>query len=149
MSNQVTESPRTKDNQTERLEPYQIDPEMAKAKIAGDTIKLLGRPSVVSKKFVVRHGIFKGLNHAKDNPTGYDCSLRVAIYDNVADQSVNVDGKLFEKVFTYFSTPKIVMQGLPYGPGGFEEEKESALGRFVGWVTGKKKEGTTNGNGSN
>lgn len=136
-------SPKASDKKDPAREPWEVNPELAKAKQAGDLIEKMGMPSIVSKKFVVRHGIFKGLNHSEYNPTGYDCSLRVAIYDNVEQKSVNIDGKSFEKIFAYLMQPKYVIQGMPTGPGGFEQQGESVGARILGFFTGRKANDTS------
>lgn len=137
-----------------------MDPELAQHKMAELMVNKLGTPSVVTKEFVVRHGMFKAINHTDPifthgpdgklsgvipgNPTGYDCSLRLRVYQNVANESVNVDGVYFHNFWAYMMKPKYVINGMQLGQP--EEQKESIIGRVMKWFSGGKKNDTTNGN---
>jgi hypothetical protein len=134
-------------------EPWQMDPELAQHKMAELMVNKLGTPSVVTKEFVVRYGMFKAINHADPiiefsddhktiisvtgNPTGYDCSLRLKLYRNVANESVNVDGVYFHNFWAYMMKPKYVINGMQLGQQ--EEQKESIIGRVMKWFSGGKK----------
>jgi hypothetical protein len=95
-------------------------------------------PTVISKQFAVFDGIWRSLNHVPGtNETYYDCSPRIALYSNVGYQSVNIDGKLFNNLFTMWNKPKVVMQGISSLPSGFEEEKPGIISRIWNGITGK------------
>lgn len=142
----VPPSPTAQSNQGSTYSPHELNPDLAQAKMAEDIIKMMGSPSIISTPFVVRYGIFSGLNHTTDNPTGYDCRMRLAIYENVAHQSPNVNGAYFEKVWQYLMKPKMIVQGMPGTQAFQEEEKESLWDRTIGRFFGGKKNDTTNNN---
>lgn len=150
---------------TQRTDPAQLDPELATIAFARELVRALGTPSDVTKVLVVRKGVFKSLHHIPPtygiqrdhngnivygedhkpmivmtnpgNPTGYDCSPRLTLYDAVERGSVNIDGKYFNAIMTFLSKPKIVIQGLPAG-GNFETDKEPGfISRIIGRLTGK------------
>ena len=122
--------------------PDQLNPDLAAAKMADEIVKRLGSPSIISKKFAVCHGLLKSMNNTPGNPTGYDCSLRLAVYERVAANSVNIDGKYFERLWAYLMKPKYIIQGTPMGQSSFEEQKESIIGRVVNWFRGTPKQET-------
>jgi len=129
------------------VKPWELDPDLAASKLAERLIEKLGTPSVISKPFAVRYGIFHALNHTPGNETGYDSSLRLHIYQQVASQSVNIDGEYFRSVFAYLMKPKYILQGGQMMPGQFQEEqKESIIGRVIGWFRGGKKNEQSNDN---
>jgi hypothetical protein len=75
------------------------------------------------------------------NPTGYDCSMRIAAYEKWELGSVNVDGWYGEKVWAFLMKPKMIITSLA-GQGGLgqeEEKKESLIGRLWGKITGRGK----------
>lgn len=119
------------------VKPYELDAELAQLKMAEMMIQRLPRPSKVSKAFIARKGIFEALNHTEANRTGYDCSLRCTLYDQFALQSVNEDGLYFEHFWAFMMKPKYIINGMQQGQ---PEEKESLIGRAVGWLRGKPKE---------
>ena len=131
------------------VKPWELDPELAASKLAERLIDKLGTPSVISKPFAVRYGMYHALNNTGDNQTGYDNSLRLHIYEKVAAQSVNIDGEYFRSVFAYLMKPKYILQGGQMMPGQFQEEqKESVIGRVINWFRGgKKNEQSNNNNG--
>ena len=118
--------------------PDQLNPDLAASKMAQDMVNKLGTPSIISKKFAVRYGIYRSLNHTKESKTGYDCSTRLKLYEEIAANSVNIDGKFFERFWAYLMKPKYVISGTPFGANAFEDEKKSALGRIIGWFRGEK-----------
>ncbi len=126
--------------------PDQINPDMASAKLAEGMVEKLGTPAIISKKFAVRYGIFRALNHTKENPTGYDSSIRLQLYEKIASNSVNIDGRYFERVWAYLMKPKYVISGTPFGVNAFEDEKPSLIGRLVGWIRGEKPNDNNAGN---
>lgn len=119
--------------------PYEVNPDLAAAHLVENMMSQFGTPGIVSKEFVVWRGIFYGLNDRSGNKTYYDSSLRLAVYDGVFHNSVNIDGENFQKYWQYMMKPKVILQGQP-GSATFEEEEKSSLwdrtiGRFFG---GKK-----------
>ncbi len=117
--------------------PDQLDAELASAAMATEMVKRLGTPAIISKKFIVYSGIWQALNHTKENPTGYDSSLRIAVYNKVAALSVNVDGKYFDSFWQYMMKPKYILTGTPM-QGQFEEQKPSIFERVGNWIRGVK-----------
>jgi hypothetical protein len=120
------------------VKPYELDAELAQLKMAEMMIHQLPRPSKVSKAFIVRKGIFESINHTEQNQTGYDCSLRLALYEQFALQSINEDGIYFERFWAFMMKPKYIINGMQMGQP--EEEKQSIIGRAIGWFRGKPKE---------
>lgn len=139
------------------LKPEDWNPEMAAASMAKDLIQRMGTPAILTQRFVVWHGIIKALNHReptydKDknmidpgNITGLDTSLRLAIYDHAAKNSVNVNGQYFFEVWKYLNRPKIVVTQPGQIPGqGMEEEQPSLGRRILNRLTGGGNNGQTN-----
>lgn len=73
----------------------------------------LDPPSDVSKTFEVRKALWASLNHATDNPTGYDASLRLSVYSSYEKGSLNIDAKLFNSLMAFLMKPKMIIQGMP------------------------------------
>lgn len=141
IQNNIPASPSAANRQGGQYQPYELNPDLARTKMAEDLIKQLGTPTIISKKFSVWAGINKSLLAAEI----YDTGLRDTLYDHVAANSVNIDGKYFANLFAWLMTPKYVIQGMPMMTGTMEEEKESLLGRAVNWLRGgSKDDGTTN-----
>lgn len=136
----VPDSPKAGENSGPAFTPDQLNPDLAAAKLVQEVVSKLGTPSIISKKFAVRNGIWKALNHTSENMTGYDCSLRIMLYDQVAANSVNIDGKYFERLWAYLMKPKYTIMGTPFGESPFEEEKQSGFSRLAAWLTGNGKE---------
>ena len=132
--------------QTGNYRPDQLNPELAAARQADILIEQAGAPMILDKKFVVWQGIFTGLNHTEKNKTGYDASIRMAIYGSVGKNSVNIGGRYFEKVWSF---PWIKAAQIYPGMmgNGFEkpEEGQSAISRLWGWITGKNKQQSNGG----
>ena len=139
------------------LKPEDWNPEMAAASMAKDLINRMGTPAILTQKFVVWHGIIKALNHIepiydKDgkmtspgNITGLDTSLRLAIYDHAAKNSVNVNGQYFFEVWKYLNRPKIIVTQPGQIPGqGMEEEQPSLGRRIINKITGGGNNGQPN-----
>jgi hypothetical protein len=115
---------------TSNLRPEEWNPEFAKAALARVFYTALQPFMIVSKLFVVFFGIWKGLNHSPTNRTGYDCSLRVAIFTNVGMASPNIDGRSFDSIDKYVSSASITVNQLtPSMVGNFEEQP--SLGRRI------------------
>ncbi len=113
--------------------PEELNPELATAKMAEKLIDKLGAPSIVNKAFVVRFGIFSGLNHSESNRTGYNCVMRLSVYDSVAHNSVNINGAYFEKIWAYLMKPKFVLQGMQVQT--FDQEEQT--GGITSWIKEK------------
>ncbi len=126
------------DHASGNVKPWELDAELAQSKMAELMINRLGTPSILDKNFAVRYGIFTALNHSISNLTGYDSSLRIAVYREYAAQSVNEDGYYFRSFWAYMMKPKYVING-NMQPGQ-EEQKESLIGRMVGWFRGGEKD---------
>jgi hypothetical protein len=133
------------------VEPWQLDPELAQLKLAELMIEKLGTPSIINKKFIVRYGIWTALNHRDPvydnntgilldpgNPTGIDCTLRLKVYEKVAAQSINENGEYFRSYWAFMMKPKYIIQG-NVGQPIEQEEKQSLIGRAIGWFTGGNK----------
>jgi hypothetical protein len=135
------QSPSASDKQSAAYRPDELNPELAAATLAKDLIGKFPVPSIISKKFAVYQGIWTGLNHvAGKNETGYDCSMRLAVYSAVARESVNIDGKSFNAIFTYLNKPKVIVQGMQSIESGFEEERPSLASRLWSGLTGRNKQ---------
>jgi hypothetical protein len=119
------------------VKPYELDAELAQLKLAELMIGRLPCPSKVNKAFIARKAIWEALNDTDGNQTGYDCSIRIRLYDQFALQSVNEEGMYFERFWAFMMKPKYIINGMQQGQ---PEEKESLIGRAVGWFRGKPKE---------
>jgi hypothetical protein len=118
--------------------PEQIDPELANISIARDLMHLLGKPSIISKDYSINYGLVKSFNHIDGtNETGLDCSLLVAVLNEIANQSVNINGKSFDAMFQFLMKPKFVISAMMQ-PGQYnqEEEKQSLWDRTGGRLLG-------------
>lgn len=125
------------------VDPSLIDADLAAAAMAKELVKQLGRPSIISKKFAVRKGVFKALNHTKEHKTGYDCSLRIMVYDEVENASVNIDAKYFERAWAYLMRPKFIVTGMPQTPNTFDEQEPTWGRKLLNMFTGKGNENKT------
>jgi hypothetical protein len=124
------------------VKPYELDAELAQLKLAELMIGRLPCPSKVNKAFIARKAIWEALNNTQENQTGYDCSIRIRLYDQFALQSVNEEGMYFERFWAFMMKPKYIINGMQQGQ---IEEKESIIGRAIGWFRGKPKEQTQQG----
>jgi hypothetical protein len=200
----VPQAPSAARNTLEALRPEDYNPDIAAAKMAQELVRQMGAPAVLSKEFVVRKGIWEGLNHRepvwdkdklraiseeieiranaakKANPTayllsdkhpndfwieqhqneyeamvktalidpgnrtGYDCSLRIAIYNNVAKNSVNIDGKYFLSIWQYLMKPKYTIVQPGSQPSNSFDDQPSLGRRLLNKLTGASNNGTTN-----
>jgi hypothetical protein len=148
-------SPNPAERNGSGIRPYELDPELAQIRLAELMIGRLGTPSDISAPFVVRHAIFKSLNHrpplyrsvdGRDvmvdlgNNTGYDCSLRLEVYRHAEGGSVNKDGHYFNNFWAYLMKPKYIINGMSGQQNPWEkEEGESIVGRVMNWFKGGKK----------
>jgi hypothetical protein len=119
------------------VKPYELDAELAQLKLAELMIQRLPCPSKVNKAFIARKAIWEALNDTGGNQTGYDCSIRIRLYDQFALQSVNEEGMYFERFWAFMMKPKYIINGMAQQQ---PEEKQSIIGRAVGWLRGKPKE---------
>lgn len=120
------------------MKPEDYLPDMAAAKMAQSFVKDMGPFSNVSKAFVVRHGIWLGLNNSENNPTGYNCKMRLSIYNQVARNSGNVDGFNLKSFWQYLMKPSYVITQMG-GLGGqpFQSEEPGFFKRILNRLTGK------------
>jgi hypothetical protein len=140
MSDDLTrpKSPSVTDKGTQNFLPSDLNPDLAMIAMQREYAAKWPTPTVISKKFAVFDGIWKSLNHVPGtNETYYDCSPRVALYNHVGYQSVNIEGKLFNALFTMWNKPKVVMQGVNQIQSGFEEEQPGFFSRAWARLTGK------------
>ena len=130
-------SPTANGSAVSQYQPHELNPDLAAAKMANDLVNRMGSPSVLTTPFVVRYGIFSGLNHRDVvNVTGYDCSMRLAVYRMVAKESVNVNGMYFEKVWQYLMRPKVIVQGITGSVAKFHTQQMLEYGtKIVAGVT--------------
>jgi hypothetical protein len=154
----ITRPPAAKTESHTQSKGYEVNPDLANIEMAKGLIERLGTPSIVSKPFIVRYGLFSALNHRSStrdetgkvidsgNPTGYDCSLRMRVYESVSKNSVNVNGQYFEKYFAYLMKPKYIIQGMPIGQNTFEDNEESLFDKARNLITGNKGGESSNGN---
>jgi hypothetical protein len=127
---------------TASILPYELDPELAQLKIVELMVNRLPLPTIVSKPYIVRYGIFSALNHTANNRTGYDCSTRLHVYEKVGAHSINIEGEYFRSFWAWANKPKFVLSGNVGMPGQFEEPKEGVLSRLVNWIRGGNKNQT-------
>ena len=142
MTDPIQRPPRSgqTDQKMHTYSPDQLNAELAATRQADVLIAQAGPPMILDKTFVVYQGIWAGLNHTPENKTGYDCSLRLAIYNHVGKNSVNIGGKYFEKVwaFPWIKAPQ-VYSGMQ--PNPFESPpSESIFSRIGNWISGRKKQ---------
>jgi hypothetical protein len=115
------------------LRPEDYNPEMAAASMARDLIFRMGTP------------IIRALNDSEENQTGIDTSLRLAIYDHAAKNSVNVNGQYFFEVWKYLNRPKIIVTQPGMMPGSAMEDEQPSLGRrILNKITGGGNDGKPN-----
>lgn len=127
--------------------PSDFDPDLQSLQMAKDLLKGLDKPSEISKNFAARKALYTALNHvpatydkdwnviSKGNPTGYDSSLRLALYDSYEKSSLNVDAKLFNSFMAFLMKPKMIIQGLPSGQP--QQAEPGFLSRAFGRLTGR------------
>lgn len=112
------------------------DPDLEALSMVRDMLKVIDTPSDITKPFAVRKAIYTALNHnEKDNPTGYDASLRIKIYSSYEKSSLNISAKLFHSFMAFLMKPKMVIQGLPQGQPANNEP--GFFGRIFNRITGK------------
>ena len=151
--------PTAANNDKGGLRPEDWNPDMAAAHMAKNLIEGMGTPAILTQKFVVWHGIIRALNHVDPtyddkgvmtdpgNVTGLDTSLRLAIYDHAAKNSVNINGQYFFEVWKYFNRPKIIVTQPGQIPGQSMEDEQPSIGRrLLNKITGG---GKPNGQSNN
>lgn len=129
------ESPGSKTIQPPSTNPADLDPDLAAMGMIKDMLKGMDSPSDISKPFAVRKAIYAALNHSKENPTGYDATLRIKLYDSYERSSLNIAAKLFNSFMAFLMKPKMIIQGLPTTPTG--QDEPGFLSRVVGRLTGR------------
>jgi hypothetical protein len=115
--------------------PADFDADLQSLEMAKDLLKGLDKPSEITKNFAARKALYTALNHTKDNPTGYDSTLRLALYASYEKSSLNVDAKLFNSFMAFLMKPKMIIQGLPSGQP--QQAEPGFLSRAFGRLTGK------------
>jgi hypothetical protein len=147
MPEEITTIPRPKspsaiDTKQSGLTPADYNPELAAAQLVREVVARFPQPAIISKEFAVYQGIWKALNDTPENHTGYDCKLRLMVYEEVSRMSVNVDGFYPKNLWAYLMKPKYIIQGMPMQGSNFEEDKPGFLSRLWSGITGGgKKEG--------
>ena len=142
-----SEPPRSSPEGAKDIKPSDYMADMAQAKMAEMLIAKMGTPSIVSKPFVVWSGIWDALNDSPDNRTYLDTSLHCAIYRNVAKNSVNVDGRYFDRAWAYLCTPTyVITQNTGVPANSFDQNQ----GGLINWIKsklggGNKQEAPRNG----
>ena len=144
----IPPSPTAGERTSSAFQPHELNPDLAAAKLAEKLVDRMGDPAVVSKRFVVWQGIWEGLNHTPENPTGFDCEMHVQLYRHIAKNSVNIDGKYFDRVFAYLMKPKYVITQATAMPGNAFQDDDPGLIRGL-WnrLTGAGKKEETNNAG--
>lgn len=130
----------------ERAEDHQTgwgDPDLEAMAMIKDMLRRIDTPSDITKTFAVRKAIYTALNHTKDNPTGYDSSLRIKLYSSYEKSSLNISAKLFNSFMAFLMKPKMIIQGLPTVPAGNNEP--GFIGRIINRVTGRGQPSPTPG----
>lgn len=129
--------------------PDQLNADLAVVAMVREVVRSLGRPSIVTKKFVVFKGIWSALNNdppmfndagfsiRRGHLTGYDCSLRLRVYDEVEKGSVNINGAFFNNLWSFAMKPKVTIAGIPANLGFEKEEEPGFFSRAWGRLTGK------------
>jgi hypothetical protein len=132
-----SEPPKPSNVNQGEMKPSDYIPDMAAAKMAADFVNKMGPFTNVSKAFIVRQGIWTGLNHGPKNKTGYDCSMRISIYTAVANHSGNVDGFNLKSFWQYLMRPSYVITQMG-GLGGqpFSQEEPGFFRRILNRLTG-------------
>lgn len=140
---------------TVQTNPSDFDPELQTLEILKGLLKGMDTPSDISKNFAARKALYTALNHReptydKDgkmidlgNPTGYDASLRIALYKCYEMSSLNIMARLFGTVTSILMKPKVIIQGIPSGAN--PQEEPGFLSRAWGRLTGKGQPAQTNG----
>jgi hypothetical protein len=95
------------------FKPSDLDPELQTLAMVDNMRKELDPPSEISKLFAVRKAIYASINHTEANPTGYDASLRLAVYSSYEKSSLNIDAKFFNSFMAFLMKPKMIIQGMP------------------------------------
>ena len=116
------------------IKPSDYMADMAQAKMAERLLEKMGTPAIVSKQFVVWSGIWEALNDAPGNKTYLDTSIHCSIYRNVAKNSVNVDGRYFDRVWAYLCTPTyVITQNTGVPANSFDQNQ----GGIINWLKSK------------
>lgn len=151
-------SPSSANQRPQVYRPDELNPDLANMAMARDTAKKWPTPTIVNSKFTVYYGIWSALNHREPsydaagkvidpgNPTFYDCSFRLAVYNGAGVQSVNKDGKLFNSLFALWMKPQYIIQGMPMLSGDMQD-KPGIIRSMINRITGRGNE-TQQGNNS-
>jgi len=129
-------SPSAADTTTHTFRPEETNPELQAGALAKEMLAKFPTPAIISKKFGVYQGILKAINHSSQNPTGFDCSVLISVFNETAATSVNVDGALFKNFWAYMMHPNYIIQGMPMQ--GAQAEEPGFISRVMSRLTGKQ-----------
>lgn len=111
---------------------------MRRIKLEESIVSKMPQTAIVSKRYIVWHGIWKSLNDTPERRTYFDTSLRLAIYDHVGVNSVNIDGNLFNKIWAWMMQPKyVITQNSPALAQNGIEESPGIIRSFFNKITGR------------
>ena len=129
-------SPSVADTQAHTFRPEETNPELQSGALAKEMLAKFPTPAIITKKFGVYQGILKAINHSDKNPTGFDCSVLIAVFDETAATSVNQDGALFKNFWAYMMHPNYIIQGMPMQ--GAQPEEPGFFSRLAMRLSGKQ-----------
>lgn len=115
------ESPSSKTIQQTGFKPADLDPDLQTLAMVDNMRKELDSPSEISKPFAVRKALYTALTHTENNPTGYDASLRLAVFSSYEKSSLNIVAKFFNSFMAFLMKPKMIIQGIPQAQQQAEE----------------------------
>lgn len=137
MSDGLPASPTITNSESTAFKPWEVNPDLAAAVMARDLVNKLPSPAILSKKFVIYHGLFKSINHTEENKTGFSCSPLLVAFEKISEGSVNIDGWYAEHIFAYLMKPKFVIQGMPNQANMFDKQEPGFIERIRNRITGK------------
>ena len=117
------------------FKPSDLDPDLQTLAMVTDMRRDLDLPSDVTKTFEVRKALYTSINHTKDNPTGYDASLRLSVYSSYEKGSLNIDAKFFNSLMAFLMKPKMIIQGMPQGQP--TDQEPGFLSRMISRLRGQ------------
>ena len=117
------------------FKPSDLDPELQTLAMVDNMRKDLDPPSEIGKPFAVRKAIYASINHTEANPTGYDASLRLAVYSSYERSSLNIDAKFFNSLMAFLMKPKMIIQGMPQGQP--TDQEPGFLSRMISRLRGQ------------
>ena len=118
-----------------RFEPSDLDPDLQTLAMMRELLDERDPPSEISKLFAVRKAIYASINHTEANPTGYDASLRLAVYSSYERSSLNIGAKFFNSFMAFLMKPKMIIQGMPQGQP--TDQEPGFLSRMISRLRGQ------------